>query len=107
MSGELAALPPRRKLRVNWTAAARFTLPAVILVTLLGELLLAERKYAIFGGGFGQPRTLDSPLELGAFVTGLLLCQLLVFLALYRLLRRLHRKRPDSPLFHFNYLFFI
>ena len=88
MSAELAALPEKEKLRVNWAAAARFTLPATILVTLLAELLLAERKYAIFGGGFGQPRTLDSPLELGAFLGGLLLCQVVVFLLLYRLLRR-------------------
>jgi len=107
MSAELAALPEKKKLRVNWAAAARFTLPGVLLVTLLAELLLAERKYAIFGGGFGQPRTMDSALELGAFVTGLLLCQILVFLALYRLLRWLHRKRPDSPVFHFNFLFFV
>jgi hypothetical protein len=106
MSAELAALSPRKWLRVNWAAAARFTLPAIILVTLIAELLLAERKYAIFGGGFGQPRTLDGPLEIGAFVAGLLLCQVVVFLALHRLLRRLHRKRPDGPLFHFNYLFF-
>ena len=107
MSAELAALPEKRKLRVNWTAAARLTLPATILVTLIAELLLAERKYAIFGGGFGQPRTLDSLLELAAFAGGLLLCQVVVFLLLYRLLRRLHRKRPDSPLFHFNFLFFV
>ncbi|HYD12299.1 MAG TPA: sulfatase-like hydrolase/transferase [Allosphingosinicella sp.] len=107
MSAELAALPEKRKLRVNWAAAARFTLPATILLTLVAELLLAERKYAIFGGGFGQPRTLDSPLEIGAFLGGLLLCQAVVFLLLYRLLRRLHRKRPDSPLFHFNFLFFV
>jgi hypothetical protein len=107
MSAELAALPQRTKLRVNWTAAARFTLPGVILVALVVELLLAERKYAIFGGGFGQSRALDTPLETGAFLLGLLLCQILVFLLLYRLMRRLHRKRPDSPLFHFNYAFFV
>jgi hypothetical protein len=106
MSAELAALPEKRKLRVTWAAAARFTLPGTILVTLVFELLLAERKYALIGGGFGQSQTLDAPLEIGAFLIGLLLCQILVFLLLYRLLRRLHRKRPDSPLFHFNFLFF-
>jgi hypothetical protein len=107
MSAELAALPEKRKLRVTWAAAARFTLPAVILVTLVAELLLAERKYALFGGGFGQSQTLDTPLEIGAFLLGLLLCQVVVFLLLYRLMRRLHRKRPDSPLFHYNFLFFV
>ncbi len=107
MSAELAALPERRKLRVNWSAAARFTLPGVMFVATIFELLLAERKYALFGGGFGQSQTLDTPLEIGAFLAGLLLCQLVLFLGLYRLLRRLHRKRPDSPLFHFNFLFFV
>jgi len=107
MSAELAALPERRKLRVDWAAAARFTLPAIILVTLIAELLLAERKYAIFGGGFGQSRALEYPLEIGAFLLGLLLCQVVLFLLLYRLMRRLHRKRPDAPLFHFNFAFFV
>jgi hypothetical protein len=107
MSAELAALPQRTRLRVNWASAARFTLPGVILVTLVAELLLAERKYAIFGGGFGQSRPLDTPLEIGAFLLGLLLCQAVLFLLLYRLLRRLHRKRPDGPLFHLNFAFFV
>ena len=107
MSAELAALPQRTKLRVNWATAARFTLPGVILVTLIAELLLAERKYAIFGGGFGQSRALDTPLETGAFLAGLLLCQTILFLLLYRLTRGLHRKRPDGPLFHFNFAFFV
>ena len=107
MSAELAALPQRTKLRVNWAGAARFTLPGVILVTLIVELLLAERKYALFGGGFGQSQTLDTPLEIGAFLAGLLLCQIVLFLLLYRLMRRLHRKRPDGPLFHFNFIFFV
>lgn len=105
MSAELALSPERRKLRVSWTGAARFTLPGVILVTLIAELLLAERKYALFGGGFGQSQALDAPVEIGAFLAGLLLCQILVFYLLYRLLRRLHRKRPDGPLFHFNFAF--
>jgi hypothetical protein len=107
MSAELALSPERRKLRVSWASAARLTLPGVVLVTLIAELVLAERKYAIFGGGFGQSRALDTPLETGAFLAGLLLCQVLLFLLLYRLMRRLHRKRPDGPLFHFNFAFFV
>jgi hypothetical protein len=107
MSAELAALPQRTKLRVNMAGAARFTLPGVILVTLVVELLLAERKYALFGGGFGQSRPLDTLFETGAFLAGLLLCQVVLFLLLYRLMRRLHRKRPDGPLFHFNFVFFV
>jgi hypothetical protein len=107
MSAELALPPERRTLRASWAGAARFTLPAIVLVTLAAELLLAERKYAIFGGGFGQSRVLDAPLEVGAFLGGVLLCHGLILLLLYRLVRRLHRRKADSPLFHFNYAFFV
>jgi hypothetical protein len=106
MSVELAALPERAKLRLSWTGAARLVLPAVILVTLIAELMLAERKYAIFGGGFGQSQALDTPLEIGAFVAALLFCHSLLFYLLYRLVRRLHRKKAGSPLFLLNFAFF-
>jgi hypothetical protein len=107
MSAELALPAERRTLRLSWAGAARFTLPVVILVTLTAELLLAERKYAIFGGGFGQSRVLDAPLEIGAFLAAILLCHALILLLLYRFVRRLHRKKADSPLFHFNFAFFV
>src|SRR5688572_24728421 len=54
MQLEIASAPPRPKLRLSWAGAARLTLSATILLTLLFELALAERKYALFGGGFGQ-----------------------------------------------------
>ncbi|MEA3043267.1 MAG: hypothetical protein QOH47_1105 [Sphingomonadales bacterium] len=107
MSAEIAILPRRRGLRLSWTGAARLTLPGVILVTLVAELLLAERKYGLFGGGFGQSRALDAPLEIGAFAAATIACQALLFYLLYRLVRRLHRARGDSPLFHFNFAFFV
>jgi hypothetical protein len=98
--------PPVRRL-LSRAFAARLTLPGVILVTLLAELVLAERKYALFGGGFGQSQTLDAPLEIIAFAAGVIACQCFVFWLLYRLVRRLHRKKGDSPLFHLNYAFFV
>ena len=105
MSAELA-LPQVRRLRPSLAGAARLVLPATILLTLVAELLLAERKYAIFGGGFGASRTLDAPLEIAAFAGAVLLCQSLIFYLLYRLVRRLHRKRRDSPLMAFNFAVF-
>ncbi|HKR25233.1 MAG TPA: sulfatase-like hydrolase/transferase [Allosphingosinicella sp.] len=107
MPAELAALPQRLSPRLTWTGAARLVLPGVILITLLAELLLAERKYAIFGGGFGQSRTLDAPLEIGAFLAALLLCHGLLFYGLYRLVRRLHRKKGGSPYFPLNFAFLV
>ena len=107
MSAELALPPERKTLRASWGNAARFTLPAVVLVTLVAELLLAERKYAIFGGGFGASRVLDTPVEIGAFLAATLACHGLILFLLYRLVRRLHRGKADTPLFHFNFAFFV
>jgi hypothetical protein len=102
----VSASPPSPR-RAFWAPAARFVLPATILVTLLVELALAERKYAIFGGGFGQSQALDTPFEIGAFLLGLLGCQTLVLTLLYRLVRRLHGRRAASPLFHLNFVVFV
>jgi sulfatase-like protein len=98
--------PARPKLRLSWAGAARLVLPAVILFTLLFELALAERKYALVGGGFGQSQTLDSPVETLAFVAPLLACQSLLFYLLYRFIRRLHGRKAASPLFAFNFACF-
>jgi glucan phosphoethanolaminetransferase (alkaline phosphatase superfamily) len=107
MPFEIASVPTRPKLRLSRAGAARLLLPATILVTLLFELVLAERKYALFGGGFGQSRTLDTPVELLAFVLPLLACQGLLFYLLYRLLRRLHGRKAASWLFPFNFACFV
>jgi hypothetical protein len=81
------------------------TLPVTILLTLSFELVLAERKYGLFSGGFGQSRPLDTPVEIIVFFAGLIACQALALTLLYRLIRRLHGKRGDSPLFHLDFLF--
>lgn len=99
--------PPEPARPRLWRGVARFVLPGVILVTLAAELLLAERKYAIFGGGFGQSQALDAPVEILAFFAALIACQSLLFYLLYRLVRRLHGRRKDSPLVPFNFAFFV
>lgn len=86
-------------------ALARLSLPAVVFLTLALELALAERKFALFGGGFGQSRTIDTPLETAAFFAGLFASQALLAYLLYRLARRLHGARRDTALFHFNFLY--
>lgn len=86
-------------------ALARLTLPAVIFLTLALELALAERKFAVFGGGFGQSRAADSPVEVVTLLSVLLACHFLLFYAFYRLVRRLHGRRADTLLFHCNFLF--
>jgi len=106
MQIEIAKAPAKAGLRPSWAGAARLALPAVIFGTLLFELALAERKYALFGGGFGQSQTLDSPIEIAGFLAALLACQALLFYLLYRLVRRLHGRRAQGPLFLFNFACF-
>ena len=106
MQAEIASALPRPKLRLSWARAARLVLPATILLTLLFELALAERKYALFGGGFGQSQPLDTPLEIAAFLLPLLACQSLFFYGLYRLLRGLHGRKASTWIFPFNFAAF-
>jgi hypothetical protein len=107
MQVDTALPPPAMERRLPRANAAWLTLPAVILAALIVELALAERKYALFGGGYGQSQALDGPLDIAAFALGVLGCELFVFLLLYRLVRGLHRARADSPLFHFNFAFLV
>jgi hypothetical protein len=98
-----AESPPRARRAAD--ALARLTLPAVVVLTLMLELALAERKFALFGGGFGQSRTVDGPAEITALLGALLACHALLFYGLYRLVRRLHGRGRDSLLVHFNFFF--
>ena len=106
MLAGIAIAPEAARPRRVAETLARLTLPAVVFLTLAFELALAERKFAIFAGGFGQSRAVDSPLELAAFFAGLLACHGLFLYLLYRLVRRLHGSHADTPVFHFNFFCF-
>jgi len=62
------------------------------LATFVFELVLAERKYGLFTGGFGQSHALRTPAEIASFLLLAFAAHLLVAtalaLALYRLTRR-------------------
>lgn len=105
MQADLAAAPEARKPHLLARALPRLTLPAVVFLTLALELLLAERKFAIFAGGFGQSRAIDTWGETGAFLGALLASQALALYILYRLVRRMHGRRADTPLFHLNFFY--
>src|SRR5436309_2513999 len=105
METALPAPPARR--RLSRVGAARLTLPLVLLLALVPELVLADRKYGLFSGGFGQSQAVDTPFEILAFGAALLGCQAFLFWLLYRIVRALHRGKADSWLFHFNYAFFV
>ncbi len=64
-----------------------------------------ERKYAIFGGGFGSSHVIDRAGEFLLFVSGLALAQGLVIALLYLVIRAFHRRDPEGPTFLLNFLF--
>jgi hypothetical protein len=79
------------------------TIAVAAAFTLLLELALAERKFALFGGGFGALRVLDTPGEIAAFGIGAVAAHVLLMAAVFVLVRRLHRR--DRPgLIRFDYL---
>jgi len=70
---------------------------AVVLVTALAtfgfELVLAERKYGLFTGGFGQSHALGTPAAIASFLLLAFAAHLLVATALALLVYRLTRDR--------------
>ncbi|HYW16810.1 MAG TPA: sulfatase-like hydrolase/transferase [Allosphingosinicella sp.] len=88
------------RLKPWWSLALAF------LVTLALELALVERKYGVFAGGFGASHVIDRPAEAGLFLIVLLAAHAILVGLLYLLIRALHRRRRDGPVFLLNFLFF-
>lgn len=65
-----------------------------MVLASLCELALADRKYGLFTGGFGQSRAVDSPGEIALFLSGYLAAQALLGLAGWSLALWLARGRP-------------
>jgi phosphoglycerol transferase MdoB-like AlkP superfamily enzyme len=82
-----------------WAPALAFA------ATLAVELALVDRKYAIFSGGYGASQVVDRPLEIGLFLLGLLVSQALLIGLFFLIIRALHGKSRDRPVFLFNFLF--
>lgn len=75
---------------------------AVLLVISLIELALADRKFGLFTGGFGQSRAVDTSAELMAFLAGYGAAQALAAMIAWWLIVRLNRSRSGwAHLFHF------
>ena len=83
---------------------AAFPVALMAFVSLV-ELALADRKYGLFTGGFGQSRAVDAPGEIALFLAGYLAAQALVGLAGWALASRLARRGPAwAPQFLFALL---
>ena len=76
---------------------------AVLALSGTVELLLADRKFGLFSGGFGQPRAVDTPAELLAFGSGYALAMVLAGMLAWRIAGRLTGRAGGAwgHLFHF------
>lgn len=95
----LAPTPRRRALWPRLLAAFPFALMAFVSLV---ELALADRKYGLFTGGFGQSRAVDVPGEVALFLTGYAAAQAVIGLVGWALSLRLARRGPPwAPCFVF------
>jgi hypothetical protein len=84
---------PRCVARPWWAWLFRFFPAAVVLAVSAVELALADRKYGLFSGGFGQSRAVDGPGEVMLFLAGYAAAQTLLGIAGWALALRLARGR--------------
>ena len=97
-----SALQPPRLARFSWARLLTLAPGAVVLAVSLIELLLADRKFGLFTGGFGMSRAVDTPAERAIFLAGYASAQALLGLAGWALALRLTRGRPGwAPVFVF------
>ena len=81
-------------------------IPLIAVGVSLVELFVANRKYGIFTGGFGQPSAVDTPAELAVFLVGFILAHVAVALVAWKISSRLARPSgAQSAVLHFAFLY--
>jgi hypothetical protein len=88
---ELAS--PPAPARLQWARLLAWLPAAVVLAVSSLELALADRKYGLFSGGFGQSRAVDAPGEIALFLVGYAAAQALLALVGWALALRVTRGR--------------
>jgi len=93
---------------INSKINAHFLIIALATIfTLVPELILVERKYGLFMGGFGQSYKLASFGEFAMFSLSLLFLYISCLSLIYWLFRKLFLNRIGPVLLVYNYLFFV
>ncbi|MCX7865458.1 MAG: hypothetical protein N2423_10580, partial [Novosphingobium sp.] len=85
---------------------ARPTLLAILFVCLVSiiELAIANRKFGVFTGGFGQSSAVDMPAEILLLLVGYGVSQCAVALVIWRLCALMNREKGAWwTLFHFAF----
>lgn len=102
---EPMALAAFRPAAIRFLHPAR-AVPAVTLLVSAVELVIADRKYGTFTGGFGQANAVDMPPEFLLFALGYGVAQLAVALLAYALCAWCNRRSAAwATSFHFAFLF--
>lgn len=84
----------------------RIVFPIVILIIGAVELALADRKYGIFSGGFGQSSAIDTLGETAIFLTGYAATQIFMALLVWKICAWFNRHRDGWPeMYHFTLAF--
>ena len=76
-----SALQPPQAARIGWARLLSLAPVAVVLAVSLIELLLADRKFGLFTGGFGMSRAVDTLPERALFLAGYASAQALLGVA--------------------------
>lgn len=80
--------------------------PLVAAIVAAAELVVADRKYGVFTGGFGQSSAVDTGGELTLFLIGFTLAHTAVALLAWKLAARLARSSgAQSAVLHFAFLY--
>lgn len=92
--------------RIGAAALERWAIAVAFALTWPVELLLAERKYGMLGGGFGQSHALSGPGEVIGFAVATALAQLVLLTLLYLVFRAIWRdpRRAEERLFAFLFV---
>ncbi|NNC58472.1 MAG: hypothetical protein HKO05_00605, partial [Erythrobacter sp.] len=78
----------------------------VVLVVSAIELAVADRKYGLFSGGFGQSSAVDTPAELALFLAGFAIAQVAASLVAWRAAAWLARGPGRAmAMVHFAFLY--
>ena len=82
------------------------SVPLVAALVAGAELAVANRKYGVFTGGFGQSSAVDTGGELAIFMFGFALAHIAVALLAWKLAVRLARASgAQSAVLHFAFLY--
>jgi hypothetical protein len=91
---------------VAWLLRPRLAVPAIALAVSAAELAIADRKYGVFTGGFGQSHAVDTLGERSVFLSAYGISQLALVLAVWCCCAWLSRGRGRSmATLHFAFLF--